>query len=344
MNIMDDKIKELKRDLRSDIIDVEKTPSLENKVSEKNYFGKEIETALEIARKLEFKTKNIDGHMGYAEYGTGEECISVIEYLDVVSDKEVCKYNMYLYALKVIKESQIKLKRKVRVIFVMDDESIFKYIKYYLKKEKSPIVVYGERELGKFTIQNYLDIENIKIHQDLVIDKNIKYCCIEIPKEYIYEDIICYLENKANSEEGIISTYKNINIKVNEKYVIITSFMNSDIAKTGIYGNNVLINLVNYLVEENFIEHKKLSKYFSLINKYFYKKKELFINENSKEILRLELDKLDLKNEITTIEFEVKYVGENKVNYKSDESMTIDDIILNTKIFADIICELDKEE
>ncbi|UOW66825.1 hypothetical protein [Paraclostridium bifermentans] len=342
MNIMDDKIKELKRDLRSDIIE-----------SEKNPFEKELEVVLEktleIAKKLGFKTENIDGDVGYAEYGMGDEYIFVI----VVLKNKHSIMNL-LYALKTIEKYKIKLKRKIRIIFATNDESGIKNIKCYLKKDKSTIdifesdckysVVYLEEEIDKFTIQNYLDITNIRIHQDIEIDKNIKYCCIEIPKEYIYEDIICYLENKANSEEGIISTYKNINIKVNEKYVIITSFMNSDIAKTGIYGNNVLINLVNYLVEENFIEHKKLSKYFSLINKYFYKKKELFINENSKEILRLELDKLDLKNEITTIEFEVKYVGENKVNYKIDESMTIDDIILNTKIFADIICELDKEE
>ncbi|MDM8129109.1 peptidase M20, partial [Paraclostridium benzoelyticum] len=68
MNIMDDKIKELKRDLINDIIE-----------SEKNPFEKELEVVLEktleIAKKLGFKTENIDGDVGYAEYGMGDEYI-----------------------------------------------------------------------------------------------------------------------------------------------------------------------------------------------------------------------------------------------------------------------------
>ncbi|MGG2467510.1 hypothetical protein ACOV1W_07210 [Paraclostridium bifermentans] len=304
MNIMDDKMKELKRDLINDIIE-----------SEKNPFEKELEVVLEktleIAKKLGFKIKNIDEDVGYAEYGMGDE-----------------------------------------YIFVINGESGIKNIKCYLKKDKSTIdifesdckysVVYLEEGIDKFIIQNYLDITNIRIHQDIEIDKNIKYCCIEVPKEYIYEDIICYLENKANSEEGIISTYKNINIKINETHVIITSFMNSDIAKTGIYGNNVLINLVNYLVEENFIEHQRLSNYFLLINKYFYEKKELFASENSKK--QLNLDNLNFEKRRITIELDVDNTVKNEMNYSSDESIIVDEIILNAKIFADIICELDKEE
>ncbi|MGL5560316.1 MAG: hypothetical protein ACRDC3_14310 [Paraclostridium dentum] len=340
MNIMDDKIKELKRDLINDIIE-----------SEKNPFEKELEVILEkileIAKKLGFKTENIDGDVGYAEYGMGDEYIFVIAVL-----KNKHSIMSLLYALKTIEKYKIKLKRKIRIIFETNDESGIKNIKCYLKKDKSTIdifesdckysVVYLEEEIDKFTIQNYLDITNIRIHQDIEIDKNIKYCCIEVPKEYIYEDIICYLENKANSEEGIISTYKNINIKINETHVIITSFMNSDIAKTGIYGNNVLINLVNYLVEENFIEHQRLSNYFLLINKYFYEKKELFASENSKK--QLNLDNLNFEKGRITIELDVDNTVKNEMNYSSDESIIVDEIILNAKIFADIICELDKEE
>lgn len=339
MNIMDDKIKELKRDLINDIIE-----------SEKNPFDKELEVVLEktleIAKKLGFKTKNIDGDVGYAEYGMGDEYIFVIA---VLNNKH--SIMSLLYALKTIEKSKIKLKRKVRIIFATNCESGINHIKCYLKKDKLDIdifesdckysVVYVEEGMDKCTIQNYLDIANIRIHKDLEIDKNIKYCCIEVPKEYIYEDIICYLENKANSEEGIISTYKNINIKINETHIIITSFMNSDIAKIGIYRNNVIINLVNYLVEENFIEHKKLNKCFLLINKYFYEKKELFTNENSKK--QLNLDNLNFEKGRIAIEFDVGNTVKNEIAYISGESITIDDIILNTKIFADIICELDKE-
>lgn len=118
MNILDDKIKKLKRDLIRDIIEIEK-----------NTFEKELGIALEIAKKLGFKTKNIDGNVGYAEYGIGDEYIFVIGILNN-------KYSIIsaLYALKTIEESQIKLKRKVRIIFSTNAESEFKHIKYDLKK------------------------------------------------------------------------------------------------------------------------------------------------------------------------------------------------------------------
>ncbi|MDO7205320.1 hypothetical protein Q5M85_15500 [Paraclostridium bifermentans] len=122
MNIMDDKIKELKRDLLNDIIE-----------SEKNPFEKELEVVLEktleIAKKLGFKTKNIDGDVGYAEYGMGDEYIFVIA---VLNNKH--SIMSLLYALKTIEKYKIKLKRKVRIIFATNGESGIKYIKCYLKK------------------------------------------------------------------------------------------------------------------------------------------------------------------------------------------------------------------
>ncbi|MCU9810770.1 hypothetical protein [Paraclostridium sp. AKS81] len=122
MNIMDDKIKELKRDLINDIIE-----------SEKNPFEKELEVVLEktleIAKKLGFKTKNIDGDVGYAEYGMGDGYIFVIA---VLNNKH--SIMSLLYALKTIEKYKIKLKRKVRIIFATNGESGINHIKCYLKK------------------------------------------------------------------------------------------------------------------------------------------------------------------------------------------------------------------
>ncbi|WP_270660387.1 hypothetical protein, partial [Paraclostridium bifermentans] len=82
--------------------------------------------------------------------------------------------------------------------------------------------------------------------------------------------------------------------------------------------------------------------YFLLINKYFYEKKELFASENSKK--QLNLDNLNFEKGRITIELDVDNTVKNEMNYSSDESIIVDEIILNAKIFADIICELDKEE
>lgn len=58
----------------------------------------------------------------------------------------------------------------------------------------------------------------------------------------------------------------------------------------------------------------------------------------------MNLDNLNFEKGRIAIEFDVGNTVENEIDYISNESMTVDDIIVNTKIFADIICELDKEE
>ena len=39
---------------------------------------------LDTARKLGFRTENMDGHLGWCEYGEGDEMVAVLGHLDVV--------------------------------------------------------------------------------------------------------------------------------------------------------------------------------------------------------------------------------------------------------------------
>ena len=39
---------------------------------------------LDTARKLGFRTENMDGHLGWCEYGDGDEMVAVLGHLDVV--------------------------------------------------------------------------------------------------------------------------------------------------------------------------------------------------------------------------------------------------------------------
>ena len=51
-------------------------------------FGKSAKEALEYAlnlgKKLGYRTKNLDGYCGYIEFGEGEKLIGIIGHLDVV--------------------------------------------------------------------------------------------------------------------------------------------------------------------------------------------------------------------------------------------------------------------
>ena len=134
-------------------------------------FGEEnaacLAEALKIAKEMGFDTVNMENFCGYAEIGEGEEIIGIAGHLDIVpagkgwdsdpftltekngrvygrgvsDDKGACIAS--LYALRFIKESGIKLNKRIRVIFGCNEESGSECMKHYVK--------YGERISVGFT-------------------------------------------------------------------------------------------------------------------------------------------------------------------------------------------------
>lgn len=174
-----------------------KMPSVETEAEENAPFGKDIaltlNETLKLAESLGFKTKNLDNYIGWAQYGEGDDYIGIIGHLDVVPVGEGWKHDPFsayeengyiysrgildnkgpiltcLYALYSIKQLNISLKRPVRIIFGCDEETGFEDLKYYLEKEKAPImgwtpdckypVVYAER--GRAVIEISTQEDNI---------------------------------------------------------------------------------------------------------------------------------------------------------------------------------------
>lgn len=124
--------------------------------------GRALKFALELSEKLGFKTVNLDGHVGYAEFGDGNEIVGVLGHLDVVPEGDGWAYPPYgakihdgkiygrgsmddkgpiiaaLYGLKAIMEAKIQLSRRVRIIFGTNEESGSKDIPYYLERDEAP--------------------------------------------------------------------------------------------------------------------------------------------------------------------------------------------------------------
>lgn len=197
-DILSIKIDENKDRMINHIIDVVKIPSVEGEAIDGAPFGEEVNKALlkalEISEELGFKTKNIDGYMGYAEFGEGEDYVGVFGHLDVVpvgegwinppfsghiEDGKIFSRGVLdnkgpimaaLYGLYAIKESGLKLTKPVRIVFGTDEESGFTDLDYYLSKEKPPVmgftpdckypVVYGERGRAKIRVKVDIDNEN----------------------------------------------------------------------------------------------------------------------------------------------------------------------------------------
>lgn len=124
-------------------------------------FGKNVHKCLEfvlaLAESMGFKTCNVDNHVGWCEYGDGEEMVAVLGHLDVVPpgdgwsvppyEGRVIDGKIYgrgtmddkgptvaaLYSLLAIKESAVKLNKRIRLFFGLSEENGGNDIRYYME-------------------------------------------------------------------------------------------------------------------------------------------------------------------------------------------------------------------
>lgn len=165
------------------IIEIVKINSVETAPLVNAPFGQGVKDALDaslaLGASLGLAITNVDNYMGYASYGKSKDYICAIGHLDVVPARTGWKHPPFsgyqedgviysrgildnkgpiiscLYALYVLKELKIELSHEIRIIFGCDEETGFEDLKYYLHKEKPPLmgftpdckypVVYGER-------------------------------------------------------------------------------------------------------------------------------------------------------------------------------------------------------
>ena len=126
---------------------------------------KALDFALELGKSMGFRVGNVDNHAGYIEYGEGEEMVAVLGHMDVVPTGDDWKYPpfggeihdgmMYgrgvvddkgptigaIYALKAIRDLNLPLDRRIRVIFGTNEERGSSCIQYYVEKgEEQPVM------------------------------------------------------------------------------------------------------------------------------------------------------------------------------------------------------------
>lgn len=133
-------------------------------------FGKAVrealDHALETGAKLGLRTTNMDGYIGCIELGEGEEMLGVICHLDVVPEGEGWKHPAYgaviedgllygrgtlddkgpayaaIYALAAIKEANIPLRRRVRIILGTNEETGWGCMDYYKEHGEAPTLAF----------------------------------------------------------------------------------------------------------------------------------------------------------------------------------------------------------
>jgi len=156
--------------------------------------AKSLECALNTAKDLGFHTVNLDGYVGYAEYGQGEDYVVALGHLDVVPEgdgwihppygAEIHDGKMYgrgttddkgpiiatLYGLKAIKDANLPLSKRIRVLFGTNEETGSKELEYYLEREKAPVagftpdadypIINGEKGITIFNIVKDFNSKN----------------------------------------------------------------------------------------------------------------------------------------------------------------------------------------
>lgn len=123
-------------------------------------YGREVRRSLDhilaAAEALGFSTVNMDGQLGWCEYGTGEEMVAVLGHLDVVPagddwsfdpwDGEIRDGRIFgrgtmddkgpsvaaLFALAALRDSGLPIRRRIRVLWGCNEESGSADMKYYL--------------------------------------------------------------------------------------------------------------------------------------------------------------------------------------------------------------------
>ena len=156
-------------------------PSVQGEPEPGAPYGSEVRRSLDhvlaAAQELGFATVNMDGQLGWCEYGSGEEMIAVLGHLDVVPAGDDWSFDPWggeirdgrifgrgtmddkgpsiaaLFALAALRDSGLPIRRRVRVLWGCNEESGSADMKYYLA-HNGEIPVMGFTPDGEYPVIN----------------------------------------------------------------------------------------------------------------------------------------------------------------------------------------------
>ncbi|WP_226680573.1 dipeptidase PepV [Sutcliffiella horikoshii] len=175
----------------------------EEEASPEAPFGKGIEEALQfLLHKGEadgFLTKNVDHYAGHIEHGKGEELVGILCHVDVVPEGDGWTDEPFsatirdgkifargamddkgptmaaYYALKIVKDLDLPLSKRVRIIIGTDEESNWQCVDHYFKHEEMPTmgfapdadfpIIYAEKGIGDIQLR-------LNFKEEMVSSKN----------------------------------------------------------------------------------------------------------------------------------------------------------------------------
>lgn len=156
-------------------------PSVQAEAAEGAPYGLDVRRSLDhvlaTAEALGFRTCNVDNHLGWCEYGDGEEMVAVLGHLDVVPAGDGWSFDPWggeirdgrifgrgsmddkgpsiaaLFALAALRDSGLPLRRRIRLLFGCNEETGSADVKYYLA-HGGEVPVMGFTPDGEYPVIN----------------------------------------------------------------------------------------------------------------------------------------------------------------------------------------------
>lgn len=154
------------QELLDDTIKMLQIPSLESEPQSNAPYGPEnrraLDLALQLAEKYGMQTRELEGHIGWGEIGTGERLVMSLGHLDVVPVGPGWKHEPFgaeidegyiyargstddkgptmasFYAVRAIRECFPSIPARIRQVFGCNEESGFGCVHRYMETEEAP--------------------------------------------------------------------------------------------------------------------------------------------------------------------------------------------------------------
>lgn len=298
-----------------------------------NYF-------VELGKDMGFEVINYDNYVATIEFGEGEEVLGILGHVDVVPEGEGWDYPPYsgalvdgriygrgtlddkgpsticLYAMKAIKDSGVKLNKRVRMILGANEESGSKCMEHYFGTLKMPQptlaftpdsnfpVTFAEKGIVRVRLKNnYSTLANVSLSGGNAFNSVPERCELTIPVDYlegVAESLVAYNESR---EYKIECEEKNGNYHIN-------SYGKSAHASKPYLGYNSVSALFEFLreVKVKNEEFRSLVEFFNTCIKMDIDGKSLGVNFEDEESgkLTLNIGKTTLKDGILEICIDIR--------------------------------------
>jgi succinyl-diaminopimelate desuccinylase len=235
-----------------------------------------LDLMLSIGKRDGFETVNLEGYAGHIEYGKQQEWVGMIGHLDVVPagndwtyppyGAEIHDNKMYgrgteddkgptiaaYYALKILKELNVPLSKRIKLILGNDEETAWRCVRHYFSVyPESPVsgfipdadfpLIYAEKGISRIFVEGKLDGNDIvEIHGGFRDNMVPDYATALLNPTQDFATLFQAFLNKKGYEGSVLHEQGKILIKVVGK---------SAHGSTPQYGENAIDRLFEFLVE-----------------------------------------------------------------------------------------------